>query len=274
MRGLRRFDKKGKLSPRYVGPFEVLERIDTLAYRLALPPNLFHVHNVFHVSMLRKYEPDSTHVLNYEEIDVDDRVSYVKKSVRIDDRMEQVLWNMIIPMVKVIWKHHGIEGATLLSSFFFLLFLLFFLSSSISFSPFFFPDLCTYLLPSHQLSPAHSRCYACLAKPPAFVCHPSVIVPLRPTAFPLLPYLTARRKLRRPRRPRSCALHSFGRARRRHPAVRIPRFRAKWLLPFFALAIAKRHRATLASFYADHRHRRFHCRSLPPGRHIATQLLN
>ena len=77
MRGLLRFDKKGKLSQRYVGPFEILERIGTLAYRLALPPNLSQFHNVFHVSMLRKYELDSTFMLNYKEIDVDSRVSYV-----------------------------------------------------------------------------------------------------------------------------------------------------------------------------------------------------
>ena len=112
MRGLSRFGKKGKLSPRYMGPFEVLERIGTLAYRLALPPNLSHVHNVFHVSMLRRYEPDPTHVLNHEAIDVDDRVSYVKKPIRIEDRMERVLRNKTIPMVKVIWEHHGTEGAT------------------------------------------------------------------------------------------------------------------------------------------------------------------
>ena len=67
-KGLSWFGKKGKLSPRYMGPFEVLEMIGDLAYHLALPPNLSQVHNVFHVSMLRKYEPDPTHVLNYEEV--------------------------------------------------------------------------------------------------------------------------------------------------------------------------------------------------------------
>ena len=102
MRGLSRFCKKRKLSPRYIGPFEILERIGTLTYRLALPPNLSQVHNVFHVSMLRKYEPDPTHVLNHEVIDVDDRVSYVEKPVRVKDRKEQVLRNKTIPLVKVV----------------------------------------------------------------------------------------------------------------------------------------------------------------------------
>ena len=68
MKGLSRFSKKGKLSPRYVRPFEILEKMGDIAYRLALPPNLSQVHSVFHVSMLRKYEPDPTHVLRYEEM--------------------------------------------------------------------------------------------------------------------------------------------------------------------------------------------------------------
>ena len=111
-KGLSRFGKKGKLSPRFVGPFEILEKIGDMAYRLALPPNLSQIHNVFHVSMLRKYEPDPTHVLRYEEIDVDDKVSYVERPVKIEDRRDRVLRNKTIPMVKVVWEHHGTEGAT------------------------------------------------------------------------------------------------------------------------------------------------------------------
>ena len=63
-RGAVIFGKRGKLSPRYIGPFEVLERVGTVAYQLALPPNLSGVHVVFHVSMLRKYTPDPTHVVD------------------------------------------------------------------------------------------------------------------------------------------------------------------------------------------------------------------
>ena len=61
-RGVVRFGKQGKLSPRYIGPFELLERVETIAYRLALPSSLLGIHAVFHVSMLRKYTPDPTHV--------------------------------------------------------------------------------------------------------------------------------------------------------------------------------------------------------------------
>ncbi|KAL8114656.1 hypothetical protein AgCh_021499 [Apium graveolens] len=68
-KGVMRFGKKGKLSPRFIGPFEILRRIGPLAYELALPPNLQQVHNVFHVSMLRKYHADARHVIEYEQRD-------------------------------------------------------------------------------------------------------------------------------------------------------------------------------------------------------------
>ena len=64
MKGILRFGRKGKLSPRFIGPFEILERVGPVAYKLALPPSLSSVHDVFHVSMLRKYIPDPTHVID------------------------------------------------------------------------------------------------------------------------------------------------------------------------------------------------------------------
>ena len=63
MKGVMRFDKKEKLIPRYIGPFEILERVGMVAYRLTLPPSLSQVHLVFHISMLRKYISDSSYVL-------------------------------------------------------------------------------------------------------------------------------------------------------------------------------------------------------------------
>ena len=70
-RGVVRFGKRGKLAPRYIRPFEILKRVGTIAYRLALPPSFSSVHEVFHVSMLRKYTLDPTHVVDWGEITVD-----------------------------------------------------------------------------------------------------------------------------------------------------------------------------------------------------------
>ena len=70
-RGVVRFGKRGKLSPRFIGPFEILERVGTVAYRLALFPNMLSVHEVFHVSMLRKYTLDPAHVVDWGQIEVD-----------------------------------------------------------------------------------------------------------------------------------------------------------------------------------------------------------
>ena len=66
-----RFGKRGKLSPRFIGPFEILERVGTIAYQLALPPSMSGVHEVFHVSMLQKYTLDPTHVVDWGEIEID-----------------------------------------------------------------------------------------------------------------------------------------------------------------------------------------------------------
>jgi len=72
MKGVMRFGKKGNLSPRFIGPFEVLQRIREVAYELALPPSMSSVHPIFHVSMLRKYIGDSSHVLDFSTVQLDD----------------------------------------------------------------------------------------------------------------------------------------------------------------------------------------------------------
>ncbi|XP_057962159.1 uncharacterized protein LOC131153730 [Malania oleifera] len=81
MKGVMRFGKKRKLTPRYIGSFEILERIGPVSYRVALPPALSRVHDVFHVSVLRKYMPDPSHVLNYEPLEIGDALSYEKASI-------------------------------------------------------------------------------------------------------------------------------------------------------------------------------------------------
>ena len=82
-RGVVRFGKRGKLLSRYIGPFEILERVGTIAYRLALPPSLLSVHEVFHVSMLRKYTQDPTHVVDWGELVVDADGTFKEGPVRI-----------------------------------------------------------------------------------------------------------------------------------------------------------------------------------------------
>ncbi|XP_028068940.1 uncharacterized protein LOC114271526 [Camellia sinensis] len=111
-RGLMRFGKRGKLSPRFIGPFENLELIGEVAYWLALPPPLSGVHDVFHISMLRKYEPDPSHVLDWTKLEIDKDVSYEERPVRILDTRDQVLRGKTIPLVKVLWRHHGVDEET------------------------------------------------------------------------------------------------------------------------------------------------------------------
>ena len=90
-RGVVRFSKRGKLSARYIGPFDILERVGTVAYQLALPLKLSGVHEVFHVSMLRKYTPDPAHVVDWGEIHVDTDRTFEEGSVLIMDSRDKVL---------------------------------------------------------------------------------------------------------------------------------------------------------------------------------------
>ncbi|KAA0041712.1 reverse transcriptase [Cucumis melo var. makuwa] len=102
----------GKLSPRYIGPYQITERVGPAAYRLELPIELARIHDVFHVSMLRKYIPDPSHVLQDQPVELKEDFSYVEEPVQILDRKEQVLRNKTIPLIKVLWRHHGAEEAT------------------------------------------------------------------------------------------------------------------------------------------------------------------
>ena len=90
-RGVVRFGKRGKLLSRFIGPFEILERVGTVAYRLALPPNMPGVHKVFHVSMLRKYTPDPAHVVDWGHIEVDTDGTFEEEPACILDSHDQVL---------------------------------------------------------------------------------------------------------------------------------------------------------------------------------------
>ena len=107
-----RFRKRGKLSLRYIGPFEILERVGKVAYRLALPPSLLGVYEVFHVSMLRKYTLDPTHVVDWGKLVVDANGTFKEGPVHILDSQDQVLRHKTVRLVKVSWKHRGVEEAT------------------------------------------------------------------------------------------------------------------------------------------------------------------
>ena len=96
------FGKHGKLSPRFIGPFEILERVDIIAYRLALPPSMIGVHKVFHVSMLRKYTPDPAHVVDWGQIEVNTDETFEEGPVCILDSREQVLRRKTVRLVKVL----------------------------------------------------------------------------------------------------------------------------------------------------------------------------
>ena len=85
-----RFNNRGKLSPRFIGPFEIFERVGTVAYRLALPPSMSSVHEVFHVSMLRRYTPDPAHVVDWGEIEVDTDGTFEEGPMCIIDSQDQV----------------------------------------------------------------------------------------------------------------------------------------------------------------------------------------
>ncbi|XP_028099594.1 uncharacterized protein LOC114299119 [Camellia sinensis] len=109
-RSLVRFGKSGKLFSRFIGPFKILERIEEVAYHLALLPQFFRVHDVFYVSMLRKYESDPSHVLDWIDLKVDKDTLYEAQLVQ--DTRQQVLKSKTIPLVKMLQRYHGIEKAT------------------------------------------------------------------------------------------------------------------------------------------------------------------
>ncbi|KAK5811485.1 hypothetical protein PVK06_026822 [Gossypium arboreum] len=107
-----RFGRKGKLSPRFIEPYEISERVGPVAYRLLLPPELERIHNLFHVSMLRRYRSDPLHVINPSEVEIQADMSYEEEPIRILAREVKELRNKRVPLVKVLWLKHGIEEAT------------------------------------------------------------------------------------------------------------------------------------------------------------------
>ncbi|KAJ4961944.1 hypothetical protein NE237_021854 [Protea cynaroides] len=112
VRGLKRFGKKGKLCPKYVGPYEILTRRGNVAYQLALPPSMSSVHDVFHVSLLKKYVRDSSHILTANPLDLTEDLTFEVVPVMLSRRKVQQLRNKDIHYVKVHWKSQDVEEIT------------------------------------------------------------------------------------------------------------------------------------------------------------------
>ena len=111
-RGVVRFGKCGKLSPRFIGPFEILERMSTVAYWLMLSPSMSGVHEVFHVSILRKYTPYPAHVVDWGQIEIDTDGTFEEGPVCIVDSHDRVLRHKTVRLVRVLWQHCGVEEST------------------------------------------------------------------------------------------------------------------------------------------------------------------
>ncbi|GKD10657.1 putative reverse transcriptase domain-containing protein, partial [Tanacetum coccineum] len=103
-KGLIRFGKRGKLNPRYIGPFKIISKVGTVAYRLELPEQLSKVHSTFHVSNLKKHMSDEPLAIPLDEIQVDDKLHFIKEPVEIVDREVKRLKQSRIPIVKVRWN--------------------------------------------------------------------------------------------------------------------------------------------------------------------------
>ena len=112
MRGVRRFGVLGKLSPRYIGPLEILERVGEVAYRLALPPALAGVHDVYHVSQLRRYVADPSHILDHSDLVIEPDHTFVEHPIRVLDRRVKMLRHREVPLLLIQWSRRSPEEAT------------------------------------------------------------------------------------------------------------------------------------------------------------------
>ena len=111
-RGVIRFRQRGKLAPRYIGPYRILERVGPGAYRLELPVELERIHNVFHVSMLRKYMPDPSHVMEAPPVELSENLTFTTQPVAIVGRSARQLRHRQIPLVRVVWRSDRFEEET------------------------------------------------------------------------------------------------------------------------------------------------------------------
>jgi hypothetical protein len=111
-KGVQRFGVKGKLAPRYVGPFEIIEECGPVAYKIQLPSHLSSIHNVFHVSQLKKCVRVPTEVVDQQEVWVEPDLSYVAQPLKILDQKERGTRRKTVRMYKIQWNLHTEEEAT------------------------------------------------------------------------------------------------------------------------------------------------------------------
>jgi hypothetical protein len=112
MRSVKRFNMKGKLAPRYIGPFEIIERCGEVAYQLELPESLVGVHDVFHVSQLKKCLRIPEEQIPLEELTAKEDLTYEEFPVRILETAERVMRSRTIKMCKVQWNRYAVDEAT------------------------------------------------------------------------------------------------------------------------------------------------------------------
>ena len=110
--GVGRALKSRKLTPKFIGPYQILKRIGPVAYQIALPPFLSNLHDVFHVSQLRKYVHDPSHIVELDDVQVRDNLTFEAAPIRIADRRIKSLRGKEIPLVKIVWSGSSNEDGT------------------------------------------------------------------------------------------------------------------------------------------------------------------
>jgi hypothetical protein len=112
IKGVQRFGIKGKLAPRYIGPFEILQVCGPVAYKLRLPSQMATIHDVFHISQIKKCIKVPTEIIETPAVEIEPDLSYVEQPIQILDTKERVTRRKRIKMYKILWDHHTEEEAT------------------------------------------------------------------------------------------------------------------------------------------------------------------